>query len=307
MKMLIFLFFLFISFLLSAETVYYCPMHPTYTSKSKGNCPICGMNLVLREDKKNKFEDTTKIIEIDNKDMRPFIKTMKIYKKDFVINLSFPGIVAYDVDLYKIIDEYRIIKELETKNKQNTSFAEAIFIRANRYGIGKKELDYFILSGYNGLVLLDRKMYVYGYLNQRDIKLVEIDMEVKLSFNETELVGRVIAIGGFVDENKRVRVIIEFENHNLSIKQGMYCNIKLNKKLGKKLLIPEGSYIEYGERDIIYVKNGNTYQPRFIKTGISNGDYVEIINGLSEYEEIVVSPNFMIDSEARLKGILNEH
>lgn len=34
-----------------AEGVYYCPMHPTYTSDRPGDCPICNMRLVRREDK----------------------------------------------------------------------------------------------------------------------------------------------------------------------------------------------------------------------------------------------------------------
>ena len=31
------------------QAVYYCPMHPTYTSDRPGNCPICNMRLVKRE------------------------------------------------------------------------------------------------------------------------------------------------------------------------------------------------------------------------------------------------------------------
>ncbi len=33
-----------------AAVVYYCPMHPTYTSNRPGSCPICNMTLVQRED-----------------------------------------------------------------------------------------------------------------------------------------------------------------------------------------------------------------------------------------------------------------
>ena len=29
--------------------IYYCPMHPNYTSDKPGDCPICGMHLVKRE------------------------------------------------------------------------------------------------------------------------------------------------------------------------------------------------------------------------------------------------------------------
>ena len=33
----------------SAQAIYYCPMHPTYTSDRPGDCPICNMKLVKRE------------------------------------------------------------------------------------------------------------------------------------------------------------------------------------------------------------------------------------------------------------------
>ncbi len=32
------------------KSIYYCPMHPDYTSDKPGECPICGMNLVKKED-----------------------------------------------------------------------------------------------------------------------------------------------------------------------------------------------------------------------------------------------------------------
>ena len=33
----------------TAKDLYYCPMHPSYTSDRPGDCPICGMSLVKRE------------------------------------------------------------------------------------------------------------------------------------------------------------------------------------------------------------------------------------------------------------------
>ena len=34
----------------AVQATYYCPMHPTYTSDRPGDCPICNMKLVKRED-----------------------------------------------------------------------------------------------------------------------------------------------------------------------------------------------------------------------------------------------------------------
>ena len=34
----------------SGKAVYFCPMHPQITSDRKGSCPICGMDLVKKEE-----------------------------------------------------------------------------------------------------------------------------------------------------------------------------------------------------------------------------------------------------------------
>ncbi|OGX06904.1 MAG: hypothetical protein A3G87_00660 [Omnitrophica bacterium RIFCSPLOWO2_12_FULL_50_11] len=39
------------------EALYYCPMHPTYTSDKPGTCPICGMSLVRREDAEARHQE----------------------------------------------------------------------------------------------------------------------------------------------------------------------------------------------------------------------------------------------------------
>ncbi len=38
------------SHMAKAKAVYYCPMHPSYTSDKPGDCPICGMKLVKKEE-----------------------------------------------------------------------------------------------------------------------------------------------------------------------------------------------------------------------------------------------------------------
>src|SRR3990167_8121404 len=39
---------------MKAKGLYYCPMHPTYTSDRPGDCPICNMKLVKKETKGKK-------------------------------------------------------------------------------------------------------------------------------------------------------------------------------------------------------------------------------------------------------------
>lgn len=44
------------------KKIYYCPMHPNYTSDKPGKCPICGMNLVPNEREKIQEDDKNKDI-----------------------------------------------------------------------------------------------------------------------------------------------------------------------------------------------------------------------------------------------------
>jgi len=47
----------------TAKEVYYCPMHPSYTSDRPGDCPICGMSLVKREAGPPAGKKLTKTVE----------------------------------------------------------------------------------------------------------------------------------------------------------------------------------------------------------------------------------------------------
>jgi membrane fusion protein, copper/silver efflux system len=57
-------------------------------------------------------------------------------------------------------------------------------------------------------------------------------------------------------------------------------------------------------RKVVIVKEANGYRPVEIKTGEAFNDNTEILNGLTLGEEVVVSGQFLIDSEASLSGVL---
>lgn len=42
------------------KSIYYCPMHPGFTSDKPGTCPICGMNLVKKENSSERAVKTAK-------------------------------------------------------------------------------------------------------------------------------------------------------------------------------------------------------------------------------------------------------
>lgn len=68
------------------------------------------------------------------------------------------------------------------------------------------------------------------------------------------------------------------------------------------LAVPATAVLDTGRRQTVFVHRGNGYmEPRAVRVGRRFGDQVQILEGLSESDEIVVSGNFLIDSESQLQ------
>lgn len=84
----------------------------------------------------------------------------------------------------------------------------------------------------------------------------------------------------------------------------MYANVYLKSSLAEDaLVIPQEAVIDSGIRKVVFVALGKgKFQPRDVKLGLEGNDNeFEVLDGLSEGEEIVVSAQFMLDSESRLR------
>jgi Cu(I)/Ag(I) efflux system membrane fusion protein len=84
----------------------------------------------------------------------------------------------------------------------------------------------------------------------------------------------------------------------------MFTNVEIRISLGKKLVVPESAVIDTGVEQVVYVDRGNgVYEPRVVQVGLRADGAVEVLRGLKGGEKVVSSANFLIDSEAQLKGV----
>ena len=71
------------------------------------------------------------------------------------------------------------------------------------------------------------------------------------------------------------------------------------------LAVPESALLDSGSRQVVFVDKGEgRFEPRDVKPGHRGGGYVEIRDGVTEDERVVVSANFLIDAESNLKAAL---
>jgi membrane fusion protein, copper/silver efflux system len=72
----------------------------------------------------------------------------------------------------------------------------------------------------------------------------------------------------------------------------------------KSLLIPTEAVIQTGKRTVVMVaEDGGSFRPVEVDAGIESAGQTEIKRGLKPGQRVVVSSQFLIDSEASLKGV----
>lgn len=117
--------------------------------------------------------------------------------------------------------------------------------------------------------------------------------------------GRVGYLYPTLDEASRtLRVRIELPNSGARLRPGMYASVVLAGQTHEALSVPSESVIATGTRKVVIVKEEHGFRPVEITTGQERDGRTEILNGLSESENVVVSGQFLIDSEASLSGVL---
>jgi membrane fusion protein, copper/silver efflux system len=105
-------------------------------------------------------------------------------------------------------------------------------------------------------------------------------------------------------ETRTAKVRFSIPNPEGILKPLMFTNVEINIDLGNRLAVPAEAVIDTGERQIAYVDRGQgNFEPREVMLGQSADGWVEVTAGIKEGEKVAASANFLIDSEAQLKGV----
>jgi Cu(I)/Ag(I) efflux system membrane fusion protein/cobalt-zinc-cadmium efflux system membrane fusion protein len=122
--------------------------------------------------------------------------------------------------------------------------------------------------------------------------------------------GKVLYIYPYLEPKTRtVKLRLQFDNPGHRLKPDMYANIYLNSVVAKdSLVIPQEAVIDSGVRKIVFVSLGKgKFQPREVVIGAEGKDReFQVLKGLSEGDQIVVSAQFMLDSESRLREAIQK-
>jgi membrane fusion protein, copper/silver efflux system len=133
-----------------------------------------------------------------------------------------------------------------------------------------------------------------------------VDVHLPAYPNE-KLSGRVSAILPEVNAATRtLRARVEVSNPGGRLKPGMYANVDFSPRARDALIVPSDSVIRTGTRDVVIVaEGGGRFHPAEVQIGTETAGSTEILKGLKAGDRVVVSGQFLIDSEASLRTTLD--
>ena len=118
--------------------------------------------------------------------------------------------------------------------------------------------------------------------------------------------GKVQAILPDVNQTTRtLKARVELANANGTLVPGMFVQMQfMDTRNEKALLVPTEAIIQTGKRTVAMLAEENgRFRPVDVEIGIESGGQTEVKRGLQVGQRVVVSSQFLIDSEASLKGV----
>lgn len=149
------------------------------------------------------------------------------------------------------------------------------------------------------------KVWVQITLYEYQLPQVQLGQAATITlpyFPNVPFKGNVAYIYPYINpENRQVRVRLELDNAKGQLKPGMFADVELQTKLADaRILVPADAIIDTGTSKRVMISLGQgRFKPRDVETDFeADNGMVVIKNGLTPGEMVVVSGQFLLDSEA---------
>ncbi len=109
-----------------------------------------------------------------------------------------------------------------------------------------------------------------------------------------------------VDQTTHTRKIrARIDNPDRALLPEMVGDLELRSSAARRaVLLPREAVLDRGVHQIVFIDAGKGYlEPREVTTGARSREQIEILRGVRTGERVVVSGQFLIDSESRLTAI----
>ncbi len=235
----------------NVKATYTCSMHPQIKEDKPGNCPICGMELIMV---KNTDKEMTNEISLSKEQIKlGNISTQLISNSQNTINQNYTGVLTINQDKIKTISSramgrieklyFKTIGDYVSKNQAVYQlYSEVIAIAKQDYYTAYKQLSMPGDFGKNALNLLNvakQKLVFFGLTNSQ-IESIKSTKEVSPYTNFYSTASGTISEistteGSYLMEGSDVIKLADLNSLWLEIQVNV--NYAKNLKIGQKALI----------------------------------------------------------------------
>ena len=148
------------------------------------------------------------------------------------------------------------------------------------------------------------EVWVEAEVFERQASLVSVGLPVTMSLDylpSRDWQGRVDYVYPSLDEeNRTLRVRLRFANEDRILKPNMFAQVVIQADpVARALVVPREAVIRTGKQDRVVLALGEgRFASRVVGLGRVGEHYIEILEGLAEHDEVVVSAQFLLDSES---------
>lgn len=254
------------------------------------------------------------------------VRTEEVKRKKMTLPLRLIGSVFHNHEVFEMLMAYRDAIQVEQRVKKPTvelltqTRAQAATLRnkLRRYGIDdevfkKAEASLADPSSFvpAQLIFEANGAYVDVRLPVSDSAHVQLGQKGDIhspASPDHKLEGVIRSIDSIVDPaTQTFGVRFEVVSGHEHLKPGMFVTVEMNLDLGESLTASQNAIFSPGKKSYVFVETATgVFLPKYIEVGISAGPDVQILKGLTEGEKVVVSANFLLDSESRFQAAREE-
>lgn len=155
-------------------------------------------------------------------------------------------------------------------------------------------------------------VWVEADVYEREMSLIRVGMSATVTLDAypgEAFTGRAVYIYPYVEEQSRtMKVRFQFPNARGRLKPGMFANVALQAAARTGLTVPANAVLDSGTRQVVFVAQGEgRFVPRTVTIGARIEDRIEILDGLTEGEQVATSAAFFLDSESQLRAGLQNY
>ncbi|UJF29310.1 efflux RND transporter periplasmic adaptor subunit [Kaistella sp. 97-N-M2] len=161
----------------------------------------------------------------------------------------------------------------------------------------------YLSEGGTILTLADLStLWAEAQVYSSQMALIHRDSKVTVSLPDLDnlkIEGKIDFTNPEINSASRINLVrVSIPNKDHLLKPGMSVYVLLENPSTNSLTLPIDAVIRDGKMATVWVKTAkNTFVNKMVKTGLETDDRIEIISGIKEGDDIVISGTYLLNSE----------